>query len=643
MHRESRFLDYKMATPNSIPQPGNSTAVLSFRYRAIVVPFWQLNLPRSATTQPARKTSSVLLTYGGGDPWHSYCRYRRWVSVNVSVRFVHGCVSLCGRAAMESDPTQRHSTSLSHMSDGVQRQITDLAYRLRPEQPAEDLVYISIASEAQRAFIAKGVPLEIVVWNTFKGRRERYYDVLAAQTADADLILLQEFRHDLALEASHRDIFSGRDAGMAVSFYTRPNQEAPTGVCTVSSARSIRTRFLLSRYFEPVTKTPKMAMCTYYPIERRDCPSDQALLVLNSHGINFRLRRPFLDQMLQFEAQLRHHAGPIILVGDFNTWEKGRVRILEAVARRIGLTHLRFPTGIKTAGRPSDPAELHLPPRETRARSPSAQAGGQPLAPRALRAMRFQSPDSGSPAMAGGVWQPARRASPPDDSDRILARRDLDQRCQWPYSDGELGAGAAERARPSDIAGTAMPFAAGGAHPRRRPLCSAVCPFMHLSDMSGGIEVGIPTTYGGEVWAEISYGRITSPTGRVEGTVHVLHDLTQRKAIERLKDEFISMISHELRTPLNHIKGFATTLLQTDVEWDAATQRDFLASIDREHDRSEEPRWRSGACSQLLERGCQPRGHLHPLQHVIYCRYSAKLLARQQQTAVFDRYAQVEQ
>jgi signal transduction histidine kinase len=45
------------------------------------------------------------------------------------------------------------------------------------------------------------------------------------------------------------------------------------------------------------------------------------------------------------------------------------------------------------------------------------------------------------------------------------------------------------------------------------------------------------------------------------------------------------MVSHELRTPLNHIKGFATTLLQTDVEWDAATQRDFLGSINREADR----------------------------------------------------------
>ena len=44
---------------------------------------------------------------------------------------------------------------------------------------------------------------------------------------------------------------------------------------------------------------------------------------------------------------MRHHAGPIILVGDFNTWEKGRVRILEALARSIKLTHIRFPPGIK--------------------------------------------------------------------------------------------------------------------------------------------------------------------------------------------------------------------------------------------------------------------------------------------------------
>jgi endonuclease/exonuclease/phosphatase (EEP) superfamily protein YafD len=249
---------------------------------------------------------------------------------------------------MEDGTTSQYGISLSQMHQRLQRQFTDLAYRLRPDQPAEGMEYISIASAAQRSVIASRASLEVVVWNTFKGRRERYYDLLAAETATADLILLQEFRHDPVLEAAHRGIFMGRDAGMAVSFYTRPNQAVPTGVCTVSSIRAQKTLFLLSRYFEPVTKTPKVAICTYYLIGRADCPIEQALLVLNSHGINFRLRRPFLDQMRQFEAHLRQHVGPIILVGDFNTWERGRVRILETVARRLGLTHISFPRGIKT-------------------------------------------------------------------------------------------------------------------------------------------------------------------------------------------------------------------------------------------------------------------------------------------------------
>ncbi len=249
---------------------------------------------------------------------------------------------------MKHASAPRRKSTFGHLNDLVQQRITTLTYRLRPEHPAEGLQYISIARQASLDCFPRGQPIEIAVWNTFKGKRERYYDVLLAEGTSADLILLQEFRHDPALESSHRAIFAGRDADMTISFYTRPNQEAPTGVCTVSRVRSIKTLFLLSRYFEPVTKTPKTAICTHYPIDHPECIPEESLLVLNSHGINFRLRRPFLDQMLQFEAQLRHHAGPIILVGDFNTWEQGRIRILEAVARSIGLTHVQFPRGIKS-------------------------------------------------------------------------------------------------------------------------------------------------------------------------------------------------------------------------------------------------------------------------------------------------------
>jgi K+-sensing histidine kinase KdpD len=53
----------------------------------------------------------------------------------------------------------------------------------------------------------------------------------------------------------------------------------------------------------------------------------------------------------------------------------------------------------------------------------------------------------------------------------------------------------------------------------------------------------------------------------------------------QMKLKFLAMISHELRTPLASIKGFATTLLATDVTWDAESQRDFVAIIDEESDK----------------------------------------------------------
>lgn len=43
-----------------------------------------------------------------------------------------------------------------------------------------------------------------------------------------------------------------------------------------------------------------------------------------------------------------------------------------------------------------------------------------------------------------------------------------------------------------------------------------------------------------------------------------------------IKLKFLAMVSHELRTPLTSIKGFISSLLATDVSWDAEQQREFL-------------------------------------------------------------------
>jgi signal transduction histidine kinase len=60
-------------------------------------------------------------------------------------------------------------------------------------------------------------------------------------------------------------------------------------------------------------------------------------------------------------------------------------------------------------------------------------------------------------------------------------------------------------------------------------------------------------------------------------------DSIQRQV--RLQDDFASTISHELRTPLGFIKGYTTSLLREDANWDVETQREFLTIIDEEADR----------------------------------------------------------
>jgi signal transduction histidine kinase len=67
-----------------------------------------------------------------------------------------------------------------------------------------------------------------------------------------------------------------------------------------------------------------------------------------------------------------------------------------------------------------------------------------------------------------------------------------------------------------------------------------------------------------------------------------LSRLEAERQLERLQDDFVATVSHELRTPLGFIKGYATSLLREDAEWDENTRREFLNIIDEETDRLRE-------------------------------------------------------
>ncbi len=53
----------------------------------------------------------------------------------------------------------------------------------------------------------------------------------------------------------------------------------------------------------------------------------------------------------------------------------------------------------------------------------------------------------------------------------------------------------------------------------------------------------------------LSLSALRSSTGEIAGFVAIASDITERRAVDRMKNEFISVVSHELRTPLTSIRG----------------------------------------------------------------------------------------
>jgi two-component system phosphate regulon sensor histidine kinase PhoR len=68
------------------------------------------------------------------------------------------------------------------------------------------------------------------------------------------------------------------------------------------------------------------------------------------------------------------------------------------------------------------------------------------------------------------------------------------------------------------------------------------------------------------------------------GVLIVLHDVTELRRLERIRQEFVANASHELKTPVSSIKAYAETLL-ADESLDAETRQRFLARIEEQADR----------------------------------------------------------
>ncbi len=72
-----------------------------------------------------------------------------------------------------------------------------------------------------------------------------------------------------------------------------------------------------------------------------------------------------------------------------------------------------------------------------------------------------------------------------------------------------------------------------------------------------------------------------------EALEHARREAAALRRSHAIQRELLSSLSHELRTPLTAIQGYASTLLQPDLTWDAASTDRFLRSIASESARLE--------------------------------------------------------
>jgi PAS domain S-box-containing protein len=70
-----------------------------------------------------------------------------------------------------------------------------------------------------------------------------------------------------------------------------------------------------------------------------------------------------------------------------------------------------------------------------------------------------------------------------------------------------------------------------------------------------------------------------------EGSVYAIRDVTEERALERLRSEFVATASHELRTPMTSISGAARTLLRHGDRLPKEHHETFLEMIVGESDR----------------------------------------------------------
>ncbi|BFM05323.1 endonuclease/exonuclease/phosphatase family protein [Halioxenophilus aromaticivorans] len=186
--------------------------------------------------------------------------------------------------------------------------------------------------------------LTVVCWNVAKLSHTVSCANLLNHWLDrsaSNLVLFQESRYQPEMVEPYCDL----------SWVFSANIETPRqhfGVQTLFDWQCDQSTGLITQRQELGLATHKTTLFTTHALA-----GGEPLLCANIHAINFVPNAYFYSEIARVLEQIKHHTGPILVGGDFNTWNAARVRFIEQQMALAGLQAVehREPHFIKRFGR----------------------------------------------------------------------------------------------------------------------------------------------------------------------------------------------------------------------------------------------------------------------------------------------------
>ena len=180
----------------------------------------------------------------------------------------------------------------------------------------------------------QGEPQSLLIWNVYKGQKGLgFAQDLNRLSVGKNFLLLQETILQNQAPPSWKQPLEHFVWNVAQSFEYRYKNMA-TGVAIASLTAPVEVDFLRAGARELFWLTPKISLFAEYDFQGRK------VLFVSSHVLNFVSTSVFIRSLEEIAEKISRFQGPVVLAGDFNTWNLKRMLAMKAVFRQLGLEHV---------------------------------------------------------------------------------------------------------------------------------------------------------------------------------------------------------------------------------------------------------------------------------------------------------------